>query len=86
MKNVHLYLSVHYVRVLGKMGEFEGELRERLSSLRRKGLGLFAASCGPTGGGNVDARKVITGIDSRAKGGSFPLKTISAGSGSRESD
>ena len=34
MKNVHLYLSVHYVRVLGKMGEFEGELRERLSSLR----------------------------------------------------
>ncbi len=25
LNNVHLYLSVHYARVLGKMGEFEGE-------------------------------------------------------------
>ena len=25
MKNAHLYLPAYYVRVVGKMGEFEGE-------------------------------------------------------------
>ena len=59
----YLYPSAHYVRVWGKMGEFEGESTGTpfLASLG-KGWALFAASSDPTGG------RSLTGIDSRAKG------------------
>ena len=59
IKNVHLYLSVHYVRVLGKMGEFEGEETPFCRKQRPDGRPQAVP---------VRRRRSLTGIDSRAKG------------------
>ena len=58
------------MRVLGKMGEFEGETTGTpFLALLRKGWALFAASSDPTGGRRpCPLGDSLTGIDSRAKG------------------
>ena len=86
-KNVHLYLPVWYVRVLGRMGEFEGELRERLSSLhygkagpfwlRAKGVPFPPTSCGPSSGltGRAGERGPAAGAGRREPEGQGPRRS-----------
>ena len=77
MKNTYLYLPVYYVRVLGKMGEFEGDYGNAFPRFAAERLGPFCREQRPDGRPQavpVRRRRSPTGIDSRAKGVSSPSK------------
>ena len=78
MKNTYLYLPVYYVRVLGKMGEFEGDYGNAFPRFAAERLGPFCRKQRPDGRPQavpVRRRRSLTGIDSRAKGFLPPQKT-----------
>ena len=63
-----LYLPAYYARVLGKMGEFEGEPRERLSSLRCGKAGPFLPQAA------TRRRPGALQVSTAEQRGFFPLK------------
>ena len=65
LQKIHLYPPAHYVRVLGKMGEFEGEETAFCRKQRPDGRPQAVPV----------ATKEATGIDSRDEGFPFPQTT-----------
>ena len=73
-ENVSLCLPVCCARVLGKMGEFEGEPRERLSSLRSERPGPFCRKRRPDGRPRAVPVATREWASTAEQRGFFPLK------------
>ena len=73
LQKIHLYPPAHYVRVLGKMGEFTGT---PFPALLRKGRALFATGSDPPRRRPCPSGDSLTGIHSRAKGFLSLKKTV----------